>query len=659
MNRTLCVLVVAALLAVPAWGEVSVSTIFGDHMVLQREQAVAVWGQADPGEQVRVTIAGQTQTATADADGNWSVTLQPMPAGGPHEFNVNGHVIKDVLIGDVWIAGGQSNMAFALKSDKDAKAAIAAAAGHPKLRLMTVPGSIDLQPRAELPKAEWQVSSPKTVPPFSAIGYYFGRDLLGETDIPQGIISANRGATRIETWMSEPTLKQFPEYADTDLAALKASHSAQQKRFIASVNAWRKRIDAADAGLAGEWASPELDDGDWKTMDLPTHWEKAGLEGLDGVVWFRRTVEIPADFDTKCIMLRLASTDDFSDVYFNGRLIDSTGPEDPGAWQKWRLAYVPSDALNRGGQNVIAVRVTDIGGEGGGIWKAAGWHDMFITDCVGPKISLTGEWKYRLGADAEQLNPLPALAAIPADITDPNRTAVLYNGMIHPLHRFAARGFIWYQGESNAWTNATRYDDLLAAMIENWRDAWGNQEMPFLIVQLTSYYPPADQPAPAPWATLRESQLEVLRRVPRTGLAVTLDVGDAKDIHPTDKAPVAHRLALWALKLVYGRDIPAAGPIYRDVQIEGDKARVTFDHAAGGLTTTDGKAPARFEIAGEDRNFVWAEAKIDGDSVIVSSPQVPAPAAVRYAWANNPEGANLANSAGLLASPFRTDDWDK
>ncbi|HAU36320.1 MAG TPA: sialate O-acetylesterase [Phycisphaerales bacterium] len=496
---------------------VRLASVFGGNMVLQRDMPLRIWGTAAAGEKVTVSFAGQTQTATAEASGKWQVRLEPVPAGGPHVMKVSGEneiTLNNVLVGEVWLCSGQSNMLFEVREGRDAAQEIAAAK-YPQIRLFSVGLNPAAEPRdacdilSKGPGSErfnkWMECSPRTVGLFSAVAYYFGRELHQELKVPIGLIHSSWGGTAAEAWTPLETLKSDPEYADI----------------------------------------------------------------------LRRMAEYPRRYSEELL---------------------PRYEKDLAAWQK------VSDAT-----------------------KAQG-------------------------------KPAPRRPRAPyAPDKHPKLPTVLYNGMIHPVIPYGIRGVVWYQGESNA-DRAYQYRKLLPAMIGSWRERWGQGDFPFGIVQLANYHSPKAQPEESDWAELREAQTMTARTVPHCGLALAIDLGEATTIHPPNKQDVGKRLALWALAKVYGKQIAFSGPMYESMKVEGGAIRVRFSHVGKGLAARSGAALEGFQIAGQDRKFVWADARIDGDSVVVRSEKVPAPAAVRYAWARNPKG-NLYNDAGLPACPFRTDDW--
>ena len=625
--------------------DVRLPALFTDHMVLQRDVPVTVWGRAAPGGTVTASLDGHQAGATVETDSTWRLTLPPMPAGGPHTLTVVGAettTVNDVLVGDVWIASGQSNMEWPLRTTNDAEAAIQAA-NYPNIRIFNVANLVAYTPQDDVRGEGWHPVTPETIRAFSAVAYYFGRDLQQELDVPIGLLGTNWGGTPAEAWTSGPVLKKIPDFAEA-VAEIEAAARTENGQPAKSVEAqrmdWLAGLKARDRGYEQDhprWAEAAFDDAGWPTMEVPQRWEGAGLPGYDGIVWFRKAFDLPAAWQGRDLMLHLAMVDDVDTTWVNGVKVGSTSP-----YNEHRAYTVPASALQPG-RNVITVRVLDTGG-GGGIWGEAA--DLYLASGT-DRRSLAGPWAYQTALAAGDEPPRP-----PQNLQ--NQPTTLFNAMIAPLLPFAIRGAIWYQGESNA-GRAYQYRTLFPAMIQDWRDRWGLGDFPFLFVQLANFMAPQQNPVEAQtWPELREAQHQTLS-LPNTGEAVIIDIGEADDIHPRNKKDVGHRLALAALKVAYGQDVGHSGPSYRGMTREGNTIRLHFDHVGGGLVARGGMLQG-FAVAGADRRFVWADATIDGETIVVSSPSVAEPEAVRYAWADNPL-ISLYNAEGLPATPFRTDDW--
>jgi sialate O-acetylesterase len=647
-------LALAALLLLPPIASAAARTalpeLFGDHMVLQRQCRVPVWGTAEPGARVRIAFAGRRYRARAGADGCWSAQLAPLAAGGPHELVVRGPdtliTVRDVMVGEVWLASGQSNMEMPVNGwgqVLDAAAEVAAA-DHPDIRLFQVGRRVAYHPQADLPGAAWQVCSPRTVPGFSAVAYFFGRALGRELKVPVGLVLAAWGGTEIESWTRAGALAPVPgldQRLERVAGRAWESPAGVREQFRRATAAWFEGIRAAERAATGAppWSSPALDESAWRPMTLPCDWENAGLPDLDGVVWFRRWVEVPPAWAGRELALHLGRIDDADSTFFDGVAVGTDS-----VYDRPREYRVPARLVTPG-RHVVAVRVFDWMG-GGGLW-GEGWR-MSLSAGPGDSVALAGEWRWRTALDLATLPPRPR------DPDDPGQPGVLADGMIAPLVPYALRGAIWYQGEANV-SRAEQYRMLFPAMIADWRRWWGQGPFPFLFVQLAGFMDPPVEPGESDWAELREAQALALAS-PRTGMAVAVDIGDARDIHPRNKQEVGRRLALAALRVAYGRDTVSEGPRLRALRLEGRTARLGFEGAAGGLRAMGGGAPRGFALAGADRHFHWATARIEGDEIVLWCDAVAAPVAVRYGWAANP-GCDLVGGTGLPVAPFRTDDW--
>ncbi|HKG59349.1 MAG TPA: sialate O-acetylesterase [Pyrinomonadaceae bacterium] len=642
-------------IAASANGAVRLPAIISDNMVLQQGIKVRIWGSANAGEHVAVTFDKKTSSIIADKQGRWHVLLGPFKAGGPFELTVKGDnvlTVKNVLVGEVWLCSGQSNMEWPLLNTTNGAETVAQASNS-EIRLFTVEKHTAASPLADV-EGHWVVTTPDEAAHFSAVGYFFGRELYQHLKVPIGLIHSSWGGTPAEAWTSSEALRSSPELTPI-LDRYESSLNAQSQTKAAYAQAlaqWEEKnlyLDGENKGEALGYASPSISTAGWTQMELPKQIEAAGLL-IDGAIWFRKVVELPASWSGKDLVLNLTPIDDYDVTYFNGTKVGSTGRETPNSYMAPRRYGVPG-SLVRSGRNVIAVRVFDSAGEGG-----FGRGGAFLIGPAGAAesqlISLRGTWDYKVELALEPKHPDWGTRPEAVGASNQNNPSVLYNAMIAALVPFSIRGVIWYQGESNA-GRAYQYRTLFPVMIRDWRSAWG-REFPFYFVQLANWRARRAQPDESDWAELREAQAMTLRE-PQTGMAVTIDIGDGNELHPRNKLDVGRRLAAWALAVTYGEKIIPSGPLFHRYTIEGDKVRISFKYNAG-LKTSDGGPVKGFAIAGEDRRFVWADARIDGDTVIVSAPTVSKPVAVRYAWADNPI-VNLYNGAGLPASPFRTDAW--
>lgn len=613
-------------------------SLFTDHMVLQRGIESPVWGWARAGEKLTVSIAGQTASATAGDDGRWIARLAPLTAGGPYELKVTGSqsvTITDVLIGDVWICSGQSNMEWPVAASNDSQKEIAAA-DHPNVRLYTVPKRISTEPQLNI-ASQWQVCSPQTISGFSAVGYFFGRELNGQLDVPIGLIHTSWGGTVAEAWTSADALSTMDDFRPS-VKSFQEMAQAQQAGSDKFDDAMSKWWNANDPGSKQSWFRPDAPTDDWKSMSLPGDWESRGLNNFDGIVWFRTVVDVPQSAAGKEAVLHLGAIDDRDTTWVNGVKV--------GAMNDWNAPrnYKVATGVLRPGLNSIAIRVLDTGG-GGGLHGQP--NQMSLEIKGGDGVSLAGDWKYQVSTPLAKTTPAPQQLS-----NNPNVVTVLYNGMLAPIVPYGIKGAIWYQGESNA-GRASQYRTLLPTMIGDWRKQFGVGDFPFFIVELANFMAVQKQPVESGWADLREAQLLTARNDKNVGLASAIDIGDAADIHPRNKQEVGRRLALSALGIAYKKDIVSSGPEFVSVEFKDGKAFLKFTQIGEGMMSKGGKLIG-FAIAGDDKKFVWGDAVIEGDTVIVTSPQIANPTAVRYGWANNPT-CNLYNKAGLPASPFRSD----
>lgn len=644
-------------LGIPLMSEAKVvlPQFFSDNMVLQQKENVPLWGTARPGSQVRVSTSWNKKeyTVVAGQTGEWRVKVLTPSYGGPWSISFNDGettTLSNVMIGEVWICSGQSNMEMPLEGwgkIKNYKEEIAAA-NYPNIRLLQVQKNTSITPLSSV-KADgggWQVCTPGTISNFSAVAYFFGRNIYEKKHIPIGLIHTSWGGTIAEAWTSGTSLKKMEEFAPSveAMEKLKDNYAAEQKqKYDQEMTVWNQLVAAKDPGFRGEsplWAQSSFDDSKWQSMTIPTLWESAGLKDFDGAVWFRKRVIIPESWAGKDLTISLGPIDDMDQSYFNGIPIGNTD-----GYDKPRTYTIKGD-LVKPGVNTLTVRVFD-GSGGGGIYGSE--DQLFIAAATGEKLPLNGAWSYKATLRTGDVPPIPVAA-----FAGPNRPTVLYNAMIHPLIPYAFRGVIWYQGESNA-GRAWQYRQLFPLMITDWRTQWGRGNFPFYFVQLANYMQKNSEPVESEWAELREAQKMALP-LPNTGMAVTIDIGEENDIHPKNKQEVGRRLSLIALANIYNEKVSWSGPLYKSFITEGNKIRIAFAHTDRGLLARGNNELKGFAIAGADHKFHWAKAVIEGNAVLVSSSQVDHPIAVRYNWSNNPDG-NLYNGAGLPASPFRTDDF--
>ena len=642
LSTALWLLTIAMPVTVTA--DVSLAAPFGDNMVLQRNCQIPVWGWSDAGDEVMVFARDQTRAAKADDNGKWMVALKPMQVGKPFSIRVKGThnevELENVVVGEVWICSGQSNMEWTVNGAANPEGE-KQAANLPMIRHMKVLHNINTSPQSNCETTGWQVCSPQTAGEFSAVGYYFARKIHKELNVPIGLINSSWGGTIVEAWTSADSLITHPDFAKriSKIHASESSLAVAEKEFQVEMAKWQQRYDVALEKSAEEFSNA-VDDSNWKQLAVPGQWEQQGFRRYDGIAWYRRSISIPESWTGKEITLSLGAIDDNDRTFVNGVKVGETN-----GWNRVRKYLVPAGSAIGSVLN-IAVQVHDTGGAGGFHGEA---EQLSIAVDGESPLPLAGKWKFKTSDVTADLDPRPKRPGF----NGPNNPTALYNGMIQPLIPFAFKGAIWYQGESNA-RRAYQYRSLFPLLIKDWRTKW-NRDLPFYWVQLANFQRVVKQPSDSEWAELREAQSMALK-LPKTGEAVIIDIGDARDIHPKNKQDVGKRLALIAMKNDYGLDVHCYGPRYRSMTIDGSKIRLLFDHAEG-IKSSDSKPLAQFAIAGDDKKFVWATATVDGNDIVVSSPDVKNPVAVRYAWANNPQGCNLTNASGIPASPFRTDSW--
>ncbi len=641
----------SSLLAEDAAEKPFLNPLFSDHMVLQRDVQTSIWGWTQPGKQVKVTLADTTATGLADAQGKWMVKLTALPAGGPHTMSVVGPQtveVKDVLVGDVWICSGQSNMQMSVGGSMNAREEIAAAT-HPRVRFFSVPWCgfrpggpqvMHTEPQ-ETVVAKWEVCSPQTVGGFSAVAYFFARDLQKEVDVPIGLVRAAVGGSSIVSWCALPMLEAEPqlksELASLDtLKRLVKENKVDAAYFDGVVKQW---WNDNDPGTREGWFKPDCDTNGWRKLTLASDGKVADPPRFDGIVWFRKEVDIPQDWAGKELSLYITGLWEPDTTWFNGSVV---GAFDQG-WVN-RTSKVPG-ALVKAGHNVIAVRVLAQAGRGYG--GPSGASTIGLAGSKPPAaIALGGERLLRESTPRSMLPPYPH--RLDNDFQVPT---VLYNGMIAPLTPFAIKGALWYQGETPCPGGNAMHRRLLPAMIADWRLRFASPDSWFLIIQLPVLGgAPTLNPEATGAAEIRAVQWDVGHSVANADTAVITDLGDPNDIHPKNKQDVGKRLALIAQARIFGKAVEYSGPVFKLSAMEGDAVRVKYDHIGGGLVVKGGKLEG-FAAAGADRKWVWADARIDGDDVLVSSPQVKEPTFLRYDYVDVPR-YRLWNKADLPAAPF-------
>ncbi len=609
-------------------------------MVLQRGRPNTFWGWSTPGDTVRVEIADQSASGVAGSDGKWMVKVQPPAPGGPYAVKIRGkqtEELHEVLVGDVWLCGGQSNMQVGLMIARDGENEVKKAE-HPEIRFFTV-GSRSSYSHVDVPEGSWKILSPQTAGGFggiSAVAYYFARKVQDSIHVPIGLVIDALGGTPAESWTSAETVKKLGDFdaALAEIDRLRASGAPEYGNYIMH---W---YDQYDQGRKGKWEDAQFDDSNWKTVQVPGAFKELGLSETPAVVWFRKEVTLPDPLPSGRARLYLGSVEKMDTSYINGQSVGAS------AWVENPRAYFVKDGVLKPGKNEIAVRVFK--------WKSA---DGFLNPEMmrlaigdGFSVPLDGPWKAQMSVDARPPHPLPL-----GFENWPVMPSVLYRGMLEPVAPLAITGALWYQGEQNS-ERAYQYRKILPAMISDWRELFKQPDLPFYIVALPAFKHRSDVPVDGDeWTELREAQAMTAHDVKNTCLATTIDTGDPDNIHPHDKREPGERLALCALAGHYKEKIAYSGPTMKSVKRLPGTLKIEFDHTDGGLVVKGDKL-GEFAVAGDDHKWYWADAKVDGNSVIVSSPSVPDPKEVRYAWQSNPV-ATLFNGAGLPAVPFRTDQW--
>lgn len=626
-------------------GKVQLPKLISDGMILQRNSKVKIWGWADKDERVSVHFINENYQTTANEKGEWAIHLKEHSAGGPHTMKIiSGDTIfvENILIGDIWICSGQSNMNYKLSGAKSIYEKEISHSANPEIRSFTVPEVFNFTaPQKRIEGGKWIEANPKTVLNFSAVAYFFAAELYKKYQIPIGLIHSSKSGSPAQAWISKNAIKQFPPYYNE--AIKYEDHSLIEKIMNEEKlreKKWYNTLNINDKGYksSGSWFNPNTDTSNWDIMEIPGDIARGTADNCNGVFWFKKEVNIPSECLGKEAIFKMGRLVNSDSVYINGVFVGATGHQ----WSS-RNYDIPSDLLIAG-KNTIVLRLVNHSGSGG---FTEGYPYQLKMD--NQIIEISGEWKYKLGAKMEEL---------PGPTQFSWKATGLYNGMIAPLTNYKIKGTIWYQGEGNA-SKPKEYESLFPCMINDWRDNWNQGDFPFLFVQLANYMKPTDKPGPSNWAMLRDAQRKTLA-LPNTGMAVAIDIGVAHDVHPMNKKDVGYRLALEAMRVAYNNNkVVSAGPLYKSMRIDGNKIILSFETFGSELKIREGTKLKYFAIAGADKNFRWAEAKMKNNKIVVSHPAIDDPVAVRYAWANNPETANLVNSEGLPASPFRTDSWGK
>ncbi|WNH11512.1 sialate O-acetylesterase [Thalassobellus suaedae] len=624
-----------------SYGNVELPLLFSDGMVLQRNKPIPVWGLADANEKIVIRFNNQIVKTRANKKGAWKVSLKPEVAGGPYTLSVRGNntmTLNNVLVGEVWICSGQSNMEFTVNRAMNFKEELKDA-NYPMIRHFLVEKDMGSKPESKLKSGNWEICDKTTVGDFSAVAYFFAKKIYNELKIPVGIIHSSWGGTHVETWTSRGAFEGSDEFKSMIAKMPNIDIDSLLEKQMQLITDKVEKIQGSKVSAENEssYKDIEYNDVNWPEMHAPELWENQQLTNLDGTVWMRKTITISKEDANKEGYLELAKIDDQDSTYVNGTFVGTTKRYD-----EKRAYNIPEHVLKEG-KNVIAIKIFDYAG-GGGIWGEASNLKLTTQNTV---ISLAGLWKFNVVDIKSQVSPN-------------SYPSLLYNAMINPLIPYAFQGVLWYQGEANV-NRAEQYKKAFPLMIEDWRAKWNQGHFPFYFVQLSSYdeFGGNNSNIGSKWAELREAQSYTLQTVSNTGMAVTTDIGNAKDIHPINKQDVGKRLAAIALKNIYKEDVVFSGPTYKSIEIKENKVIITFDNVGSGLMTPDKYGYIKgFEIAGADKVFHFAKAYIKDNKVVLYNKNGSIPVAIRYGWADDAGDCNLYNKEHFPASPFRTDTWE-
>lgn len=612
-------------------------------MVLQRNHPIKIWGWAAQREKISVTFNGKHRKTVTSRGGNWSVEFPEMKAGGPYSIQLNGPnkiELNDILVGDVWLCAGQSNMVHQLNIHDITYANEIANANYPEIRHFKIPTQTDLTgPNKDFNGGSWQSAVPDEIRSFSAVTYFFAKKIYKKYKVPIGLINASVGGTPIEAWTSEAGFQEFPEILKT--IEKNKDTAYVNSRIRGKRGADKMADDIGDKGLMGPlaWYDPNFVPKNWRRINIPGYWEDQGIRNLNGVVWYRKVIEIPTDMIAQEAKVFLGRIVDADELYINGQKVGNT------TYQYPQRRYTVPKNIVKAGTNIFTIKVTNYNGKGGFVPDKP-YYLFTETDTV----DLKGYWQYKVG---EIFNPSVPSSTSTRPINAQNEPTALYNVMVAPYTQFSLKGILWYQGESNS-GEPKAYEGLLKGLINDWRTQFNQPDIPFIYAQLPNFMEVNYLPEESNWAELRQSQLKSLS-LSNTAMTVNIDLGEWNDIHPDNKKDVGERLALSAMKLAYHANVVYSGPLYADYKINEKAIEITFSNLGSGLISNDGKQLSEFAIAGKDKNYVWANAKIVGNKVIVWSDAIQDPKYVRYAWADNPDNPNLYNKEGLPASPFTTE----
>ncbi len=653
MKKTLLILFALTVTSISTMAKVTIPHVLSSNMVLQRNTQTKIWGWANEDENITVNFRGQAVKTTTSSSGNWSINIQTGKAGGPFDLSIKGQntiILENILVGDVWVCSGQSNMEWPLIETNRGTEEVQSA-NYPEIRLFKVENNAAIEPANNTAPAEWRVCNPETVASFSAVGFHFGKNIHLETGIPVGLISSNWGGTIIETWISPETVKNDPfmaewakELKNVDVEEIKK----KQKEIFNNYHVELKKVQNPD--YHHPYIERGYNDEGWIEFTQPQLWEtQAGWETFDGIAWYRKKVKIPETFNTEGASIWLARIDDSDITWINGVRVGETYNQ----YNRVRTYKIPEGVIRKG-ENTITIRIEDYTG-GGGFHGSE--KEMYITDGT-KSIELAGNWKIKKDETPTPQNP----EGLASSVLLPNSyPTLLYNGMINPIINHAIKGAVWYQGESNAdaMPEAKRYENQMRLLIKDWREKWNNPDLSFYMVQLANYMKENQTPGTNDvWPYLREAQASVALDK-NVEMACIIDIGEANDIHPRNKTDVGHRLALNALHINYNQNVIHNGPRYLSSDFDENTATVTFNMQGSKLMVKNKYGYINgFAVAGPDRVFHYAQAqKINDNKVKITSHKVKNIEAVRYLWDNNPGDVNLYNGQDLPAEPFRTDNW--
>lgn len=640
------ILIIINIMSKNLFAQLSVASIFTDNMVLQQKKANKIWGTAKAGAAINVQYKENKISATANKNGEWFVALKPLVADKLNKafiifISSNNEKIelKNILVGEVWLCSGQSNMEFTMNNFKDVYVDEIKTANNDNIRFAVIEKKFDNKENTNARlSTTWEAINTNTIGDCSAVAYFYAKKLYERLKVPIGLVNVAWSGTPAQAWVDTSTLKRFEDYHNfynknilpINFTTLESVRRVKEEKYL--------QIVKQAASNFKEIVKMDFDDSQWEKTTLPKNWEENGHPNVDGIGAYRISFVLPKNMLGKKAVLHLPAIDDEDSTYINGKFIGTKY-----SWNEKRVYDLPTNILLEG-KNTITIWVNDTGG-GGGLADDA---DNFYLDIEGIKIPLKGNALFKILAQLE-----PVLENVNyADLQ--NQPAVLFNGMIAPLLNYTFRGVIWYQGESNA-TKYEEYKTLFPSLIKNWRSRFKQNNFPFLFVQLSSYNPNKTEPLISDWAFLREAQTETLK-LSQTAMVVTYDIGDQWDIHPKKKKEVGDRLAANAFKIVYGfKNEVASGPTFGTITSLYNTIAIVFNNIGGGLKQ-HGKNLLGFEVAGADKKFrVATSAIIKDNTVVVGNSEIPKPLYVRYAWANAPLDANLFNAEGFPALPFRND----